>query len=536
MRPASYSCAAMPARHVSRFDRSGPTGTMIETFIGDRYIQTVAMAHIVGILFLVALAWPVARLASSRAFRRVFPFDALRMGVIATIYLGVVAAVALYEPGWLRWPAILATVGVAGLLWRTRPGYGVRSGLPPGSLYPLPERPWSDPEYYARQALRYGDVFKMCQFGRPMVCMLGLERSDRLLQRFDDRLEAPPLPFSRFIEGGYLRYLPEEVHARYRKLFYSIFHSSALEHAEPRIRAVFRRGFERMVEDAGKSGSTRIKKPILSMMFRAWADLFYGIDEDHADFRRLDELFRVIDSRKARWAARKKVETALGEIETILKRRVSEFSADELDDPKCFLAALARVDSGALADRTVLGNLIYIMQVTWGDVGGLLLWIFKMLSDNPDWKDRLAREPSRELATRVVLETLRLEQSESRYRRATADLEFDGFRIPKGWLVRMCVRESHRDPGVFAEPAAFNPDRFEGRTYSRTEYGPFGAYRLACIGNHVAVAAGSLFALELASGFDWRTTDDGPAEISSWVHNAPNPRLRVGISGKSDPR
>ena len=61
----------------------------------------------------------------------------------------------------------------------------------------------------------------------------------------------------------------------------------------------------------------------------------------------------------------------------------------------------------------MLGNLIYIMQVTWGDVTGLLLWVFKMLSDHPEWRDRLAREQSRELATRIVQETLRLEQSES---------------------------------------------------------------------------------------------------------------------------
>jgi cytochrome P450 len=290
-----------------------------------------------------------------------------------------------------------------------------------------------------------------------------------------------------------------------------------------------------MVEDAESSGAIAIKKPVLSMMFRAWTELFYGICEGHGDFRRLNELFRVIDSRKARWASRAKVKSALGEIETILKRRTEEFSADELDSPTCFLAALAQTGTGALADRTVLGNLIYIMQVTWGDVGGLLLWIFKMLSDNPAWKDRLAREGSRELAERIVLETLRLEQSESRYRRATADLELDGFRIPKDWLVRMCIRESHRDPGVFPEPTAFNPDRFDGRTYSRTEYGPFGAFRLSCIGDHVAKAAGALFAIELASGFEWRVVDDGPAQISSWVHNAPNPRLRVGITPRPDP-
>ena len=62
-----------------------------------------------------------------------------------------------------------------------------------------------------------------------------------------------------------------------------------------------------------------------------------------------------------------------------------------------------------------------------------------------------ARAVARISRLRIVQETLRLEQSESRYRRATADLELDGFRIPKDWLVRMCIRESHQDESVFPE-------------------------------------------------------------------------------------
>ena len=192
------------------------------------------------------------------------------------------------------------------------------------------------------------------------------------------------------------------------------------------------------------------------MMFAAWADLFYGIDERHADFGRLKALFHVIDIRKARWASRRRIDPALAEIEAIMRRRASELLADP-DAPACFLVALARAHPEALSDRTVLGNLIYIMQVTWGDVTGLLLWVFKMLSDHPQWRERLAREPSRELATRIVQETLRLEQSESRYRRAVADLELDGFRIPKNWLVRMCIRESHQDESVFPNATVVRP-------------------------------------------------------------------------------
>jgi cytochrome P450 len=240
----------------------------------------------------------------------------------------------------------------------------------------------------------------------------------------------------------------------------------------------------------------------------------------------------VIDIRKARWASRRRIDAALAEIEAIMRRRADELR-DDPNAPACFLVALARAHPEALSDRTVLGNLIYIMQVTWGDVTGLLLWVFKMLSDHPEWRDRLAREQSRELALRIVQETLRLEQSESRYRRATTDLELDGFTIPKRWLVRMCIRESHQDESVFPNATKFNPDRFLGPPYTRAQYAPFGAFRLACIGEDLTKTVAARYALELTARYDWRVVKDGPPEITRWAHNAPNCRLSVVMTPRA---
>jgi cytochrome P450 len=156
-----------------------------------------------------------------------------------------------------------------------------------------------------------------------------------------------------------------------------------------------------------------------------------------------------------------------------------------------------------------------------------------MLTEHEEWRMRLAADPSRGLATRIVQETLRLEQSESRYRRAVADLEIDGFRIPKNWLVRMCIRESHQDETTFPDPRAFDPDRFLGRPFTRAQYAPFGAFRLACIGEELTKWVGALFAIELVSGFEWRVVTDGPPQISGWVHNAPSPRLGVRMTART---
>lgn len=492
----------------------------------------MSIEYLVEIGVLVALVVPELRAASSPAYRRVFPFDTLRIGAAAGLYLAIIAAVALYDARWLRVPAVVAAVAIVLLAWRARPRFGLAKGLPPGSLQRLPVRPWSDPEFYKRQAARYGSVFKMSQFGQPMVCVVGLERANRLLLEHDHELVAPPLPFSRFIEGGYLRYLPEATHATYRKFFRTLFHSEAVPNAECRVRAAFARGFAAMADASARDGAVTVREPTMRMMFVAWSELFYGIGEQHPDFPRLKALFHVIDIRKARWASRRRIDPAIAEIEGMLHRRAGEL-VDDPAPPSCFLVVLARAHPGALADRTVLGNLIYIMQVTWGDVTGLLLWVFKMLSDHPEWRERLACGRSRDLATRIVQETLRLEQSESRYRRATADLELDGFRIPKHWLVRMCIRESHQDESIFPNASAFDPDRFVGRPHTRAQYAPFGAFRLACVGEDLTKAVAAWYATELVSHFDWSVVRDGPAEISSWAHNAPNRRLSVRMTPRA---
>ena len=497
--------------------------------------QAMSVEHLAEVAVLVALVTPELRAVGSTAYRRVFPADALRIGAATALYLVIVTGVTVYHPTWLRVPAVIAAVAIVAYAWRSRSDFGVAKGLPPGSLQRLPVRPWSDPEFYKREALRHGSIFKMRQLWQPMICIVGLDRVNRLLVKHDQQLVAPPLPFSRFIEGGYLRYLPEETHAKYRRFFGMLFHSEVVTHAEPRIAAAFARGLAAMVDASRHDEAVSVRAPTMRMMFVAWSELFYGIGDQHPDFQRLKALFKTIDTRKARWASRRRIDAALAEIETILRRRASEFVDDDAAPASCFLVWLARQHPEALSDRTVLGNLIYIMQVTWGDVTGLLLWVFKMLSEHSTWRERLAHEQSRELALRIVQETLRLEQSESRYRRATADLELDGFRIPKQWLVRMCIRESHQDESVFPNAATFDPDRFLGPPHTRAQYAPFGAFRLACIGEDVTKTVAARYALELTSRYQWRVVDDGPPEITRWAHNAPNRRLSVRMTPRTTP-
>jgi cytochrome P450 len=112
-----------------------------------------------------------------------------------------------------------------------------------------------------------------------------------------------------------------------------------------------------------------------------------------------------------------------------------------------------------------------------------------MLTEHPEWADRVRRTRDANdsgvetLPTRIVMETLRLEQSEQLYRVADRQIDHRNFVIPQGWLVRLCVPESHQDPAVFNRPDEFDPDRFACRSFSRRQYSPFGgALDHACLG------------------------------------------------------
>jgi hypothetical protein len=102
---------------------------------------------------------------------------------------------------------------------------------------------------------------------------------------------------------------------------------------------------------------------------------------------------------------------------------------------------------------------------TRDDATGLLMWVLTFLSDDPACARRLRNTDDPDaLADRVVSETLRLAQSEYLWRRASRDIEFRGVVIPAGWLVRVSLRELHRDPAHFEHPDEFDSGSLRRRT------------------------------------------------------------------------
>jgi cytochrome P450 len=487
------------------------------------------------LLVVVAAAWPIARLCLSPSYRRAQPAVSLVLALLTLAWAGVGVAAALASPVTALAMAALAATVLAARWWRARPSWGRARGLPPGSLtLGPPIGAFRDASFYLEQARLHGPIFKTGGFRRGQACVVGLAAGLELLRAHEADLAAPALPFSRLIPRGFLRYMTNADHDEYRRILRAAFTREVVAANRAMMTAAARRHLERLAGDG--AAAARPEGALTAMAFEVLIRLVYGLAADDPACERIGQLYESLDHRRGHgsgMAATRRALAVLGEELRALGRDAVRRA------PASALAAVVRADAQALADPTVVGNLVFIPRVAANDLGDGLVWVMYMLARDPAWLEgvRTAAAPpddldsagTDDLATRIVMETLRMQQSEYLVRRATADIAFRGFVIPRGWLVRVCVYESHRDPAVFRDPDAFDPDRFLARTYARSEYAPLGGDRHACLGEHLIRALGRVMVRELARGFDLALADDGAPELGP-LHWRPSRRFRVRLA------
>lgn len=449
------------------------------------------------------------------------------------IYAALVAVVALAAPEWLRPASALAAVVLLAEHWQARPGHGRRRGLPLGSLAMAPIAPWRDPTYYAEQAARHGPVFKFRHFVYPAVGIVGLERAADFLRTQADSLFVPPAPFNGLVPGGFVRYLEAGHHRDVAAVLRAALSPGVVEACRPALAAEARSAVERLA--SGTAGGIDplpvMDRMVLHDMMRA----FYGISPGPL-LDRLEAQYRIADYRHLARVGRNRASAAVFEI----VREAHGLADGSTCERPSFLSELARLHPDLLTDDEVMGNFVYTLQTARLDVDGLLMWLLKKGGEHPDWLARLAEEAVQSpdavrrpdgLADRIVRETLRLDQSEFLLRRAKGPIRWEGYDIPAGWFVRVCVQESHRSHEAFEDPERFDPDRFL-RPPDRTRYSPFGVYRRLCPGEHLSRAIGMQLLVELASGYDLEVVEDGSPEFSGF-HWRPSPRFRVRLVPRS---
>ena len=488
---------------------------------------------VIAYVVLILAPWPVLRLLSVPSFRREYNCLAIRAVMLIAAYVLFLAAITYFYPELIFPIAAVAAIGLLAERWRARPGYGRGSNLPPGSLSLAPRGPWVDERFYRKQAEKFGPVFKMSLYFRPMVCVLGPREGLRLFREASDKLMTPPMRYNKYIPNGFLRYMEPKVHEKYRVIFRRAFSKEVLDRCRTDFAAILAVGLSEMAELSRERPGAGIHPAphVEHIVFKLVVRLFIGVDESSDTYRQLKALYEEVVVGKISCKPVKNEEQTNVAIAEIIGRQIEKAPGNL---PDCFLAAIIRQDVDVARDRTVVMNLVYMIKIVTADLSGLLIWVIKLLTDNPQWLEKMfvAAETSasdgERTATLILKETLRLERSEFIYRKAAADVVYNGFTIPKGWFVRVCIRDGHRDPAVFPDPDAFNPERFLERSFTREEYSPLGLGTHSCLGEQVVYALGPAFLIELTRSFAMHKRLDGPREYGH-AHWEPSAKFRVEL-------
>ncbi|KAF8726394.1 hypothetical protein HU200_019858 [Digitaria exilis] len=96
---------------------------------------------------------------------------------------------------------------------------------------------------------------------------------------------------------------------------------------------------------------------------------------------------------------------------------------------------------------------------------------------------------------------------------STADCTVGGYHIPSGTILLVNTYAIHRDPAVWAHPAAFKPERFLDGSAKGLLLMPFGMGRRSCPGEALALRTLGLVLGTLIQCFDWDTVGASAAGV-----------------------
>lgn len=491
---------------------------------------------------------PIVRLLVNRSTRQVAPRVHAALWWMVVVFAGGMSYLGIRHPEWLHAPALATAALVAATWWRARVDYGASRQLPPGSMSLTRSiEAIVDRRFYRDRFERHGPIFKMTQFHHRTICVLGLELGHQLLRERIDLLGPTALAFNRDLEGGFLRYMDATTHEKYGGLFRTAFSRAVVAAASPRVATTLRAELESRLEWRAPTAMTPDAFGALSrhLAFLAMLRLVFDFESGTPRFERYREAHAIFARQAPDRPLTEATITALKQLRQVVTEQADHFrqrARAGISASSCALEEILRLDPDQ-PDMTTLDNLIFVTRIASGNVGSYLVWQLVMLGRHPLWIARLRSELSSgvtpgtpNLTRRIIMETLRLEQSEFLYRTVLEDFTEGGYLFPKGWLLRLCVRESHRRSDIFENPDVFDPDRFARRKFSSSEYSPFGFHRHACLGVPTTHMIGAWVIESLVRTRDWTVREEDPPTRSfrHWKHWQPSPRTVLEFRPAAD--
>ncbi len=391
----------------------------------------------------------------------------------------------------------------------------LRRRPPPGDAGNIEELERKDRYFLLHQASQLGPVFSAQGTDRSWVCIIGLARCRRFLQAHAKNLHGYMHDLEPMVPGGALRRMEGEIHSKYRKALLSGIQFDALFREDEALHDIVSGALARY-EGSHGGAQASAQSYISTLNGIATATLirvFFGVGAGQPLFDALLRGYHQLGPFGLVWNIGKQQTIAFAEIRKALLGFMSDSDGEDRGHFDNSIAG--KLAANHVLDETLLGNLIYMVEMGRYDLAGLLRWLSRYGAAHPHHLDRLASE-SLEQAKRqdsfahaFVLETLRTDKSERLTRIVERDLLFEGYLIPRDTYVRLCLWEAHHEPATFVKPFDFNPERFMRESYGRDQFAPFGLDHHLCPLADIAIRLGVVFLWQLATRYRLQGVADG---------------------------
>ncbi|KAA8536199.1 hypothetical protein F0562_028677 [Nyssa sinensis] len=438
---------------------------------------------------------------------------------------------------------------------RKNPKQGAK--LPPGSMgWPYIGETLQlysqDPNvFFATKQKRYGDIFKTHILGCPCV-MLASSEATRFVLVNQAHLFKPTYPKSKeqMIGPSALFFHQGDYHTQLRKLVQSSLSPEAIRKLIPDIEAIAISALESWARGQVLNTFHEMKK----FSFEVGILSVFG----HLDGKYREELkknYFIVNKGYNSFptnlpgTAYNKAILARKRLSQILSEIISERKEKRLLEKDLLGHLLNFKDQKGqtITEDQIADNIIGVLFAAQDTTASVLTWILKFLFDNQklledvkaeqkmiyESNDRgkrpltWAQTRNMPLTYRVILESLRMASIISfTFREAVADVEYEGYLIPKGWKVMPLFRNIHHNPKFFTDPQKFDPSRFEVAPKPNT-FMPFGNGVHACPGNELAKLEMLILIHHLVTKFRWEVVGS-----QSGIEYGPFPVPQHGLAAR----
>jgi cytochrome P450 len=390
---------------------------------------------------------------------------------------------------------------------------------------------------FERTARRYGDV-ALLRLGGNRVYLLNHPDfvRDVLVQEHRRFHKGRGLELARLLLGEGLLTSEEEFHRRQRRLAQPAFHHQRIAaYAAAMVRQA-EQVSQRWDALAGRTDAPLVvdlHEEMMRLTLAIVAETLFGanLQGEAPEIGRAIgtsmELFRNFLSlpfapllQRLPLPSTRRFLKARARLDATIFRLIAERRAageDRGDLLSMLLLAQDEEGTGGMTDQQLRDEAMTLFLAGHETTANALTWTWYFLSRHPEIEARLHAELDAVLGTRiaaaadvprltytsaVLAESMRLHPPAWVIgRRAVADYEVAGYRIPPGSYVLVSQWVMHRDPRFWPDPERFDPERWTEAaraTRPRFAYFPFGAGPRICIGEQFAWTEGVLVLAVLA--------------------------------------